>query len=208
MKDLTPSRKFAVAQNIAIDKSDVVAITTARIEADLKKKIKASANRIRLLKEAAEEFTNSLPGLYEKVACETYAAEKSKLLALFKGKAFRDIEVTRVGCGGTDDKGTPVVQCHIKIYHKTGGPAFIVAQCTARLPQAIKTTLKDIDSYKEDINSESQLNMSYRSKLQDIASIERAMRARIAELELSKSKDGTALLDAMTKDIPALIETL
>jgi hypothetical protein len=196
-------RQLEVTTTVELNKQDVVTVAMAKIEMHIRKNVRESKKKIGELEQLISEAENEIKALSKAGIPKAMKTKQEKLDKGIKAAGIKDINVNITVQDLSSRHSTNyLLVLDGSSNHITVETAFIdYTKAQMKLVDSIKEMKKQKDAIAEDA-------VRWKSKLSDMTALERQMRAKVVESELSKTKDGKALIAVLTKDYEETVNLL
>lgn len=195
----------ALVPNFGINTNDVITVATAKAERKIRDTVAEIMSQIKELEAKVQEAKDELDIIPYQVAERVYKkAIKSMTKALIDAGAKKDGEEQIVSAWGSVHRihgKEDTILCKLAIHSRDCG----VCKQEA-VPQRYKDLSEFILNKEKQIGAMREKGVEWKRKLSNVSSIERAMRAKVVEMELEKTGEGQAMLDAMMKNFDDAVE--
>ena len=207
-KALIPETLQFTAQ-MNLDKSDIVKVAVAHGERMLKKQFADLTRQADEFEKKRKELDNELDAIAKKVftskALERKIADLRKALDVL---ATEEIAIeTNVIFNRPAKENFFKIFLHAKTPHD-GNLCFDIHKTVKPATKRQLAILEEINTLTEKHKANIQMAAEVRKKLADIPSLERQAHAALVESELAQTKDGKALIDAVTRNLEDTIKLL
>ena len=201
-----------VSSKIDINMDQLVMVGTAHIERTLKGKIKDLMSVIRTLRSELKIAEKKLPVETENALPKDVLASKQKLESLFK---LLKIEHVNLVVSISIDVENEVNQYQLDLQAKKKSSygrdlidEMLLIKSSCNLTESQKLVMEQINGIKEKLDEKNEVVVELRRKLADVDSMERQMRARVVESQLSKTEQGKDLLESIMAKFDEDIELM
>lgn len=198
-----------IITNVELNKQDVVTVAMAKIEMHIRKKVREAKSRIKELDEERAKALNEIYVICKSSIPKPMEIKRQKIENAFNQAGLKDCSV-RVDAECDSARQTNKYTLSV-IKEKNNNFSRQLMYIDTLDADYTKTQKDLIEKRKKMMETKEVIAddaVKWKAKLSDMAAVERQMRAKVVESELSKTKDGKALVAILTKNYEETIDLL
>lgn len=201
---------LAVMTELNIGMDQMVSVGVAKLERQLKTKIKEIRATIDVLKKKIEKLNGSMPKMAEAALPDVVKKARKKFETAIKSLEIKDVTFdTLINVDTDKQKNLYELTMTKNEGNYYGGKSTIklVKHSCAFTPDQ-KKCLDELSSMGTSLQTNNRMIVTLQQKLADAPAMERQMKARIVEQQLSTSEAGKQILDNMLANFDIDLEML
>jgi hypothetical protein len=204
--------EVAIISEMRFDKQDIVIVAMAKIEANIRGKVKSFKAKANFLNSEIEQATKEIPKFGEAAPPLGFVVKMNSLnKALKTAKLGKEVQWN---IAYTCVTGLEENRYHLMLSHLDSKGGFVpnsgavAATHVTPFSRVQSDYLKKIEKYTQDETDAIDQGIEWKSKLKDMPAAERQMRAVVVEAELKKTKTGKALVKLLTDNYEETIKKI